>query len=185
MRDENALRPATDALFDARTVMIFGEIDMDHAREVCAQLLALATKGSKPIRVVVNSPGGHVESGDTIHDMIRAIEPEVIMIGTGWVASAGALIFAAAEKKNRYALPNTRFMLHQPLGGSQGRASDIEIEAQQIVQMRDRLNRTFARATGQDYEKIARDTERNFWMNAGEAIEYGLLHRVIERLSDV
>ena len=184
MRDDTSLRPATDALFDARTVMIFGEIDMQLARDVCAQLLALATKGNKPIRIVVNSPGGHVESGDTIHDMIRAIEPEVKMVGTGWVASAGALIFAAAKKENRVCLPNTRFLLHQPLGGSQGPASDIEIEAVQIIQMRERLNRTFARATGQPYDKICKDTERNFWMTASAAVEYGLVSRIVEQLAD-
>lgn len=185
MRDDTSLRPATDALFDARTVMIFGEINMELARDVCAQLLALSTKGTKPIRVVVNSPGGHVESGDTIHDMVRAIEPEVIMIGTGWVASAGALIYAAATKENRFCLPNTRFMMHQPLGGSQGPASDIEIEAEQIVRMRERLNRTFSRATGQPIEKISKDFERNYWLDAGAAVEYGLVHRVVEHLSDI
>lgn len=176
---------AADALFAARTVLVYGEVDTRLARVVSAQLLALASAGDAPIRMIVHSQGGHVEAGDTIHDMVRAISPRVIMIGTGWVASAGALIYAAAEKEDRYALPNTRFLLHQPLGGTGGRASDIEIEATQIVQMRERLNRIFARATGQTYEKIVRDTERNFWMNAKEACAYGLVHRVVERLADV
>lgn len=176
---------AAEALFSARTVLVFGEVDTALARSVTAQLLALAARGDGPIRVVVNSQGGHVESGDTIHDVIRAIGPAVTMIGTGWVASAGALIFAAAPRERRFALPNTRFLLHQPLGGVGGRATDVEIEALQIVRMRERLNRVFAAATGQTYERIVADTERNFWMSAREACEYGLVHRIIERLSEV
>lgn len=177
-------KPAADALFAARTVLVFGEIDAALARVVTAQLLALEAKGNGPIRMLVNSPGGHVESGDTIHDVVRAIGPEVTMIGTGWVASAGALIFAAAKKERRFALPNTRFLLHQPLGGMRGPASDVEIEANQIARMRERLNRTFAEATGQPYERVLRDTERNFWMSAREACEYGLVHRMIMRFAD-
>jgi ATP-dependent Clp protease protease subunit len=177
------LDPAADALFAARTVLVFGEVDTRLARSVSAQLLALAAGGDAPIRMVVHSQGGHVEAGDTIHDVVRAIAPDVLMIGTGWVASAGALIYAAARKENRFALPNTRFLLHQPLGGMGGPASDVEIEAIQMVKMRERLNRLFAEATGQAYERIVRDTERNFWMTASEAHEYGLVHRVVERLS--
>jgi ATP-dependent Clp protease, protease subunit len=180
-----SLRAVAGALFAARTVLVFGEVNMALARSVSAQLLALASQSSAPIRMVVNSPGGHVESGDTIHDMVRAIAPEVIMIGTGWVASAGALIYVAAKKKNRYALPNTRFLLHQPLGGAGGPSSDIEIEATQILLMRERLNRIFAEATGQDPAKILRETERNLWIPAQEARAYGLVHRVVESLGDI
>jgi ATP-dependent Clp protease protease subunit len=172
------------ALFAARTVLVYGEVNPPLARSVSAQLLALGASGRAPIRMIVHSPGGHVEAADTIHDLVRAIAPDVIMIGTGWVASAGALVYAAARKENRFALPNTRFLLHQPLGGAGGRASDVEIEVHQIVLMRERLNRIFARATGQPYERIARDTERNFWMSANEACEYGLVHRVIGDASD-
>jgi ATP-dependent Clp protease protease subunit len=178
-------RAVVDALFEARTVLIFGEVNTALARSVTAQLVALSSKGPAPIRVLVNSPGGHVESGDTIHDVVRAVAPEVIMIGTGWVASAGALIYVAAKKKNRYALPNTRFLLHQPLGGAGGPQSDIEIEATQIMLMRERLNRIFAEATGQDQAKILRETERNLWIPAKEACAYGLVHRVIDSLSEV
>lgn len=176
---------AADALFAARTVLVYGEIDTKLARAVSAQLVALAASSGAPIRVIVHSQGGHVEAGDTIHDVVRAVAPDVIMLGTGWVASAGALIYSAARKENRFALPNTRFLLHQPLGGTGGRASDIEIEANQILRMRERLNRLFARATGQDYERITRDTERNFWMSAAEACEYGLVHRVVESFADL
>lgn len=176
---------AAEALFAARTILVYGEITTRLAQAVSAQLLALAARGDAPIRMIVHSPGGHVEAGDAIHDLVRAVAPDVTMIGTGWVASAGALIYAAAERERRFALPNTRFLLHQPLGGMGGRASDIAIEAEQIVRMRERLNRIFARATSQDYERIVRDTERNFWMNAEEARAYGLVHRVVERFADV
>ena len=186
--DERAAPPlpseVRETLLKSRTVLIFGEVTMDLARSVSAQLLALAEHSRDPIRVLINSPGGHVESGDTIFDVIRFIEPEVKTIGTG-VASAGALIFVAAEKKNRYALPNTRFLLHQPLGGVRGPASDIEIEAVQILAVRERLNRIFAEATGQPYEKIVRETERNLWMTSSEAREYGLVDRIVERASEV
>ncbi len=177
-RDSRPL--AAEHLFASRTVLVFGEVTAELAAQVSAELLALAAIDSRPIRVIVNSPGGHVESGDTIHDVIRFIEPEVRILGTGWVASAGALIFAAAERQNRFALPNTRFLLHQPLGGVGGRATDIEIEAAQMREMRERLNRIFADATGQPYDKIAKDTERNHWMSAQQALEYGLVGRIVQ-----
>jgi ATP-dependent Clp protease, protease subunit len=177
--------PAAEALFAARTVLVFGEVDTDLARSVTTQLLALSAQGDAPIRLIVHSQGGHVEAGDTIHDVLRAIRPEVKAVGTGWVASAGALIYAAVPRENRFALPNTRFLLHQPLGGMRGPASDVEIEAEQIHRMRARLNRLFARATGQEEARIARDTDRNFWMDAEAARAYGLVHRVVESLADV
>lgn len=169
-----------DHLFAARTVLVFGEVTTALAESVSAQLLALATRSSDPIRIVIHSPGGHVEAGDTLHDVIRFIEPPVLMLGSGWVASAGALIYAAARRENRLALPNTRFLLHQPLGGVGGPASDVEIEARQILAMRHRLNGIFARATGQTIEKIERDTDRNHWMNAEEARAYGLVGAIVE-----
>ena len=168
-------------LLRQRKVLIFGAIDDKLARDVTARLLALAGRSSAPIDVFINSPGGHVESGDTIHDMIRFVDAEapVRMIGTGWVASAGALIFLAGVKRRRYCLPNTRFLLHQPMGGVRGPAVDIDIEAREIVKMRERLNRLIARETGQTYEKVATDTDRNYWMGAEEAIAYGMVSRVI------
>ncbi len=168
----------------SRTVLIFGEVTTDLAHGIAAQLLALAARGDDPIRVVVHSQGGHVEAADTIHDVIRFVRPEVVMIGSGWVASAGALIYCAAEKRNRLALPNTRFLLHQPLGGVRGRASDIEIEATQILMMRARLNQLFATATGNPVEKIAADTERNLWMTTEEARAYGLVDRIVATAAD-
>ena len=177
--------PVQNALFKSRTVLIFGEIDMRLAERVSAQLLALASDGKGDIKVFVNSPGGHVESGDTVHDMIRYCGPQVKVIGTGWVASAGAHIFLGATKENRFCLPNTRFLLHQPMGGVRGQASDIQIEAEEIVKMRERVNRIIARETGQPYDKVVTDTERNFWMNAEKAIEYGLVSKIIENATAV
>jgi ATP-dependent Clp protease protease subunit len=177
--------PVANALFKSRTVLIFGEVDMKMAERVSAQLLAYASEGDGDIRVIVNSPGGHVESGDTIHDMIRFVGPRVRMIGTGWVASAGAHIFLGAKKENRFCLPFTRFLLHQPLGGVRGQASDINIEAEEILKMRERLNREIAAETGQTFERVVADTERNYWLGAEDAVKYGLVSRVISTASEV
>ena len=177
--------PVQNALFKSRTVLIFGEIDMRLAERVTAQITALASESEKPIRVIINSPGGHVESGDTIHDMIRFCGNQVKVIGTGWVASAGAHIFLGGEKANRFCLPNTRFLLHQPAGGVRGQASDIEIEAEEIIKMRERVNRMISKETGQTYEKVDKDTTRNFWMSAEQAVEYGIVSRIIKNTSEV
>ncbi len=173
-----------DTLFKGRDIMIFGEIDQEVARQTIARMLAMAHASNEPIRLFVSSPGGHVESGDAIHDMIKAIEPDVKMIGTGWVASAGALIYLGAKKENRVCLPNTRFLLHQPKGGAGGPATDIRIQANEIIKMRDRLNRIIANETGQPIERVAKDTDRDYWMTSDEAIEYGLVGRVINSLSE-
>lgn len=172
-------------LLDSRTILLFGEINMDVAREITKQLLVLDAESEEPIKLYINSPGGHVESGDTIYDMIRFVNSPVKVIGTGWVASAGALIYAAAEKENRYSLPNTRFLLHQPMGGARGQAADIAIEAEEILKMRKRLNEIFAEQTGQSLEKVEEDTDRNFWMSAKEAQEYGLVGHIVDSFTDV
>jgi ATP-dependent Clp protease protease subunit len=174
-----------EKFLETRTVLLFGEINMRLAQRVTQQLLLLSTLSDDDIKVIINSPGGHVESGDTIFDMIRFVKPRVKVIGTGWVASAGALIFAAPPVENRYSLPNTRFLLHQPLGGIMGSAPDIAIEAQEILKMKKRLNRTFAEATGQPLERIEKDTDRNFWMNPDEAREYGLVGHIIQSITEV
>jgi len=174
-----------DNLFKARTILLFGEITQKVAQSTVAQLLALAEESGDPIRMVVNSPGGHVESGDTIHDVVRFVRPKVQMIGTGWVASAGVHIFLAAARENRYCLPNTRFMIHQPLGGAGGPASDIAIEAKEIIKMRKRINQSIADATGQAVEKVERDTDRNFWMNPEEARSYGIVTHIVKSIEEL
>ncbi|MEM6626161.1 MAG: ATP-dependent Clp protease proteolytic subunit [Pseudomonadota bacterium] len=173
------------ALFNARTILLTGGIDDKQARRVCERLLALSSESKEPILLVISSPGGHVESGDMIHDMIKFVPAPVKVLGTGWVASAGALIYAAAKKENRFSLPNTRFLLHEPRGGVGGQASDIEIQAREIIRMRERLNAIFAEATGQKLEKIQEDTDRDYWMSAEEAVAYGLVGKIVSSHSDI
>jgi ATP-dependent Clp protease protease subunit len=175
-----ATRFMDEKLFKKRTILISGTITEHTARSVTERLLALSADGTDSINIYISSPGGHVESGDVIHDMIKFIRPVVRTIGCGWVASAGALIFVGAERSNRLCLPNTRFLLHQPSGGVFGKAVDIEIQADQIVKMRERLNQIFAEATGQPLERIERDTNRDFWMTPDQAMAYGLLGSVIK-----
>ncbi len=172
-------------LLETRTIFIFGEISQKLAQEVSAKLLILSHDSEEDIKIFINSQGGHVEAGDTIFDMIRFVKPKVKIIGTGWVASAGALIFAAPPKEQRFSLPQTRFMLHQPSGGVGGQASDISIEAQEILKMRARLNEIFSKATGQPVERIDSDTDRNFWMSAQEAKNYGLVGTIINSESEI
>jgi len=174
-----------EALFNARTIMLTGGGDDKLARRVCERLLALASDSSDPILLVISSPGGHVESGDMIHDMIKFVGAPVKVLGSGWVASAGALIYSAAQKENRYALPNTRFLLHEPRGGVGGQASDVEIQVREIVRMRERLNKIFAEATGQPLKRIVEDTDRDHWMSAEEAVKYGLVSKIVTHHSQI
>jgi len=179
------LDPVAERLLRARTILISGEISQKVAGDVIGQLIALSTESDEPITIFINSQGGHVEAGDTIHDMVRFVQPVVRMVGTGWVASAAALIFCSVPRDQRYCLPNTRFLLHQPAGGAGGTASDIDIEAREIVKMRERLNRMFALATGQPVERIEQDTHRNFWLDAEAAVKYGLVGHVINSAAEI
>lgn len=174
-----------ERLFEARTVLIHGEITSKLAQEVTAQLLALSAESEAPITVFLHSEGGHVEAGDSIHDILRFVVPRVRIVGTGWVASAGVHIYLAVPREDRFALPNTRFMIHQPMGGAQGRASDIHIEAEELLRARARLNQCIADATGQPIEKVAEDTDRNFWMSPEEAQAYGIVGKIIRSASDL
>ncbi|VAW35686.1 ATP-dependent Clp protease proteolytic subunit [hydrothermal vent metagenome] len=183
--NEKPKKSMMDRLLETRTITIFGEIDMKLAQEIVEKLMLLAADSDDDIKIFINSPGGHVESGDTIFDMIRFVKPTVKVVGTGWVASAGALIYSATDRENRYSLPNTRFLLHQPMGGVRGQAQDIAIEAEEILKMRERLNRIFAEQTGQPLEKVTKDTDRNFWMSAEEAVEYGLVGQIIGSADEI
>ncbi|MCE2424837.1 MAG: ATP-dependent Clp protease proteolytic subunit [Pseudomonadales bacterium] len=172
-------------LLKNRTLTIFGEIDKDVARRTTERLLALSFESDEPITVYIGSPGGHVESGDTIFDMIRFIKPTVRMVGTGWVGSIATHIYLATDRDNRFALPNTRFLIHQPAGGFGGDASDIEIHAREIVKTRERINGIIAEQTGQPLERVAKDTDRDYWMSVEESVEYGLVGTVITSVDDL
>ena len=172
-------------IFKARTVFVFGEITDKLALSVCRRLLALSEESVEPITVFVSSPGGHVESGDAVHDMIRFVGAPVTTVGSGWVGSAAAHIFLSPPKERRVCLPNTRFLIHQPAGGTGGQATDIAIQATQILRVRERIARVIAAQTGQPLEKVTGDIERDFWMNAQEAIAYGIVSRIVEHQSDL
>jgi ATP-dependent Clp protease, protease subunit len=135
--------------------------------------------------MLISSPGGHVESGDAIHDMISFVRAPVTTVGTGWVASAGAHIFLAPPKDRRVCLPNTRFMIHQPAGGAGGQATDIAIQAREIIKTRERIARVVAKQTGKTYEAVLADMERDYWMSADEAVAYGIVSRVIKHQKDL
>jgi ATP-dependent Clp protease, protease subunit len=180
------LSSLTESLsFKSRFVLLFGEIDHATARVACERLIALAQDSDAPITVLISSPGGHVESGDAIHDLIRFVRAPVTTVGTGWVASAGTHVFLAAPKERRVCLPNTRFMIHQPSGGAGGQSTDIAIQAKEILRTRERIARVIAAETGTPLERVRQDMERDYWMSAGEAIEYGIVSRIVERHTDL
>jgi ATP-dependent Clp protease protease subunit len=189
MPASGATEPRTSYLeekaFKARTLLIFGTVTDVTAADVTRRLIALDAESADPIDVLVSSPGGHLESGDAIHDIVRFIAAPVNMIGTGWVGSAAVHLFLAVPRARRCCLPNTRFLIHQPSGGAGGRASDIAIQALEIVKARERIARTIARETGKSLEVVLADIERDRWLSAEEAVEYGLVSRIIERKSEL
>ena len=172
-------------MLETRTVLIAGQVDEKLAERTISQLLILNSINQDPIRVVITSQGGHVDSGFAIHDMMKFIDSPVITLGAGWVASIGVPILLGAEKDCRYSLPNTRFLLHQPSGGAGGQASDIRIAAEEILKLRERINRLIAGETGQAVERIENDSDRNFWMDAQEALEYGLIAKVVASVAEI
>jgi ATP-dependent Clp protease protease subunit len=172
-------------MLKTRTVLVSGPVDDKLAEKTIAQLLILDAENHDPIRVMITSQGGHVDSGYAIHDILRFIESPVITIGAGWVASIAVPILFGAPKERRYSLPNTRFLLHQPTGGAGGQASDIRIEAEEILKVRGKLNGLIAAETGQDIERVTKDSDRNFWMDAEQAKEYGLIGQVVSRATEI
>jgi ATP-dependent Clp protease, protease subunit len=187
--DEEGSAPGIGAIMkkflEARTVLLFGGVDQKLSERVSTQLLYLDFISNDPIKLIINSPGGHVESGDTIHDLINFIQSPVAVIGTGWVASIATHIFLSVPKEQRFCLPNTRFLIHQPSGGASGRAGDIKIQAEEIVKMRTRIATVIATQTGQKVEKVLEDIERDYWMSTDEAKEYGILGKVVSKMSEV
>ena len=187
-KEEEQTRPSNlleEKLFKSRSISIFGGINEKLARSVAQQLLALSEDGDDPITLYISSPGGHVESGDVIYDMIKFIRPTVRVVGTGWVASAATNIYLAAKKENRYSLPNTRYLVHQPSGGSRGDATDIKIQMEEILKTKRRINEIIAKETGQPLERVEKDTDRDYWMSAEEAIDYGIVHRIVSSIDEI
>jgi len=184
-QEEKNSASAVNKLLQSRSIIISGEINQELAEKVTAQLLILQEMGDEPIKLFINSQGGHVEAGDTIHDMIKFVKPKVVVVGTGWVASAGITIFLAAEKEDRYSLPNTRFMIHQPLGGVRGKVSDIEIEAKELLRARERINKLISKATGQPLDKVEKDTDSNYWMSPEQAVDYGIATHIISQWDEL
>jgi len=169
-------------LLKDRIIFLGTAIDDDVANSVIAQLLFLAAEDpEKDIYLYINSPGGSVTAGLGIYDTMQYIKPDVSTICVGMAASMGSLLLAAGAKGKRFALPNSEIMIHQPLGGVRGQATDIKIHADWILKTKEKLNQIYVKHTGQPYEKIERDTDRDFFMSAEEAVEYGLVDRVIER----
>lgn len=190
MSDEAEIKDAPrssfldEKAFKSRTVLVFGSVNDRMAADVSSKLIALAAESKEPITMLVSSPGGHVESGDVIHDMTKFIDTPVNMIGTGWVGSAAVSLFLAVPKERRFCLANTRFLIHQPSGGFGGQASDIAIQAREIVKIRQRIAALIARESGQALEKVLEDIDRDYWMTAQEAVDYGLVSKIIEKQSE-
>ncbi len=185
---KNEDRPRDDVLAKllmSRTVLVSGTVNQTLAEKVIGQLLVLDADSHDPVKVVITSPGGHVDAGFAIHDMMRFIHSPVVAIGAGWVASIAVPILLGGDKEKRFSLPNTRFLLHQPSGGAGGQAADIRIEAQEILKIRERINQLLSDETGQPIEKVAKDSDRNFWMNAEEALAYGLIKQIISHANDI
>ena len=186
-KDENtqANEQLIQRMLKTRTILVSGEINKPLAERVVRQLLLLEEQGDDPIKVFIDSPGGDADAGYAIFDMMRFVKPEVHAIGMGLVASAGAIILLAAEKQNRIGLPNSHYLIHQPLSGMRGVATDIEIHAREIEKMRARINTLISEETGQKMEKVEKDTDRDFWMGADEAQEYGLISQIVKSRSEL
>jgi ATP-dependent Clp protease protease subunit len=168
-----------------RTILICGEIDKDMSEKVIRQLLLLESMGDDPIRVMIDSPGGDVDAGYAIFDMLRFVKPPVITVGMGLVASAASLIALASPKERRLGLPNSHYLIHQPLSGMRGVASEIEIHARELEKCKQRINELISAETGVSLEQVTKDTDRDFWMSAEEAKKYGLISKIIETRKDL
>jgi ATP-dependent Clp protease protease subunit len=175
-----------DKLLESRIILLATPITAELAEEVSSRLLLLDEEDPEaPVDLYINSPGGSVDAGFAIYDMARFISAPVRCICTGLTASAAVIVLMAAQKSDRIALPNSRFLIHQPSGGVHGSTADIEIEANQILKIRQRINEMIASETGQPMEKVEEDTRRNYWMDAQEALNYGLVSRIVDSRKDL
>ncbi len=182
-RPEDAL---AERFLKTRTILLSGEIDKDSSERFIRQLLLLETlSADETITVLIDSPGGDVDAGYAIFDMIRFVAPPVRIVGMGLVASAAALVLLAVPKERRLGLPNSHYLIHQPLSGIRGVATEIEIHARELEKTRERVNKVIAEQTGQSLERVRKDTDRDFWMNADEALSYGLISRIGTTRADI
>lgn len=182
---EKAGEPLIEKMLKTRNILLSGEVDKELAERVIRQLLLLESGSDEPIRIFIDSPGGDADAGYAIFDMIRFVKPDVYTIGMGLVASAGALILLAAPKERRLGLPNSHYLIHQPLSGVRGVATEIEIHAREIEKLRIKINELISAETGQKLSKVEKDTDRDFWMNAAEAVKYGLIERVVSNRTEL
>lgn len=166
-------------LLKTRTILLSGEVNKPLAERVIRQLLILESTGEEPIKVFIDSPGGDADAGFAIFDMMRFVRPQVVTVGMGLVASAAAIILLASPKEHRIGLPNSHYLIHQPLSGIRGVATEIEIHARELEKLRVRINKLIAEETGVDIEQVEKDTDRDFWMGAAEAMGYGLISRIV------
>ena len=174
-----------ETLLKTRSILISGEIDKKMAEKVVSQLLMLEAENDDPIKVFIDSPGGDVDSAYAIFDMIRFVKPKVIMIAMGLAASAGALVLLAGDKENRFGFPNSHYLIHQPLSGIRGVATEIEIHAKEIEKTRQKINALIAKETGKSLAQVEKDTDRDYWMSAEEALDYGLISKIISNRSQL
>jgi ATP-dependent Clp protease protease subunit len=174
-----------EKILKTRNILLSGEINKSLGERIIRQLILLEDQGDDPIKVFIDSPGGDADAGFAIFDMMRFIKPEVIIIGMGLVASAAAIILLAAPKQRRIALPNSHYLIHQPLSGMRGVATEIEIHAKELDKLRRKINKLISDETGQKIAKVEKDTDRDYWMNAEEALEYGLISRIIKNRDEL
>lgn len=184
-KKEDGGHDLSEKMMDTRTIILSGEVDKELAEKVVTQLLLLEAAGDEPIKIFIDSPGGDVDAGYAIFDMIRFVKPDVYAIGMGLVASAGALILLAAKEDHRLGFPNSHYLIHQPLSGIRGVATEIEIHAKELEKLRIKLNLLISKETGQDIAKVEKDTDRDFWMNADESVDYGLISKIISKREDL
>ncbi|MCL2295351.1 MAG: ATP-dependent Clp protease proteolytic subunit [Spirochaetes bacterium] len=178
-QNEKKEDPISEKFLKTRTILISGEINKKNAEKVVTQMLLLEADNDNPIKIFIDSPGGDVDAGYAIFDMARFIKPDVYMIGMGLVASAGALILLAAPKERRLGLPNSHYLIHQPLSGIRGVATEIEIHAKELEKTRQKINKLISDETGKSLKQVTKDTDRDFWLSAEEALEYGLISKII------
>lgn len=174
-----------EKLLKTRSILLTGEINKELAEKIIRQLLLLEAEGDEPVKVFIDSPGGDVDAGFAIFDMMRFITPDVYTIGMGLVASAGALVLLASPKEQRLALPNSHYLIHQPLSGMRGVATEIEIHARELEKMRQKLNRLISEESGKDLEQVELDTDRDYWLDADSALEYGLVSRIVKNRAEL